>query len=393
MHGVLAQESGPIQAVFGSFESKVLWLILVVSLLALGFAYYLVREVLAAPEGTDKMKEIAKAIQEGASAYLKRQFTTLGIFLAILTVLLFIVLPTPAHAVHSSFSIRFGRSLAFILGAGFSALTGFTGMWLAVRANVRTANAARESGLRRAMRLAFRAGGVAGMFTVGLGLLGATVILLIFKRDAASVLIGFGFGGALLAMFMRVGGGIFTKAADVGADLVGKVEKNIPEDDPRNAATIADNVGDNVGDCAGMAADLFESYEVTLVAAIILGAAAFSNSTKGAIVGVMFPLFVRAIGVITSVIGILAVAPRSETEGGMKAINRGFFISAVASAIGVLLLAATYIKDLRAFWAVFFGLVLASVIQVLTEHFTSTTRKPVQEIAEASLTGPATTIL
>ena len=277
MFGVLAQEGGPIKAVFGSFETNALWVILVISLLALAFAYYLVREVLSAPEGTDKMKEIAKAIQEGASAYLKRQFSTLGIFLALLTVLLFIVLPTPTDAAHSAFSIRFGRSLAFILGAVFSATTGFVGMWLAVRANVRTANAARESGLRKAMRIAFRAGGVAGMFTVGLGLFGATVILLVYKQDATSVLVGFGFGGALLAMFMRVGGGIFTKAADVGADLVGKVEQGIPEDDPRNAATIADNVGDNVGDCAGMAADLFESYEVTLVASLILGAAAYSG--------------------------------------------------------------------------------------------------------------------
>jgi len=231
------------------------------------------------------------------------------------------------------------------------------------------------------------------MLTVGLGLLGASIVVLLFQDTAPKVLEGFGFGAALLAMFMRVGGGIFTKAADVGADLVGKVEKNIPEDDPRNAATIADNVGDNVGDCAGMAADLFESYEVTLVAAIILGTAAFANSPKGAIVGVMFPLFVRAIGVITSVIGILAVAPRSETESGMRSINRGFFISAGASAVGVFLLAKIYVDDLRVFWAVFFGLVLASVIQVLTEHFTSTKRKPVQEIAEASQTGAATTIL
>ena len=189
-------------------------------------------------------------------------------------------------------------------------------MWLAVRANVRTANAAKESGLRRALRIAFRAGGVAGMFTVGLGLLGATVILLIYQQDATAVLVGFGFGGALLAMFMRVGGGIFTKAADVGADLVGKVEVGIPEDDPRNAATIADNVGDNVGDCAGMAADLFESYEVTLVASLILGAAAFAGSEVGAIAGVMFPLFVRAVGVITSIIGILAVTLGARTSTG-----------------------------------------------------------------------------
>jgi K(+)-stimulated pyrophosphate-energized sodium pump len=393
MHVLAAGEGGPIQATFGSFENNSLLVILLVSLLALGFAYYLVREVLAAPEGTDKMKEIAKAIQEGASAYLKRQFTTLGIFLAILTVVLFIVLPTPAHAVHSNFSIRFGRSLAFILGAGFSALTGFTGMWLAVRANVRTANAARESGLRRAMRIAFRAGGVAGMFTVGLGLFGATMILLIYKQDATSVLVGFGFGGALLAMFMRVGGGIFTKAADVGGDLVGKIEKGIPEDDARNAATIADAVGDNVGDCAGMAADLFESYEVTLVASLILGAAAFSGSEVGAIAGVMFPLFVRAVGVVTSIVGILAVAPRSEEEHGMKSINRGFFLSAIMSAIVVFFVSGAYMKTYRPGLAVMIGLVLASIIQVLTQYFTDTKYKPVQDIAEATQTGPATTIL
>ncbi|MGZ5301874.1 MAG: sodium/proton-translocating pyrophosphatase, partial [Actinomycetota bacterium] len=189
MHGVLAQESGPIQAVFGSFEDKSLWVILVISLVALVFAYYLVREVLAAPEGTEKMKEIAKAIQEGAKAYLSRQFRTLGIFLGILTILLFFALPAPENAVHSEFAIKFGRSLAFILGAVFSATTGYVGMWLAVRANVRTANAARESGLKMAVRIAFRSGGVAGMFTVGLGLLGATVILMFYKQDATSVLV------------------------------------------------------------------------------------------------------------------------------------------------------------------------------------------------------------
>ena len=393
MGSILAQEGGRIEAVFRSFETNALWVILGVSILALGVAWYFSREVLAAPEGTEKMREIARAIQVGSRAYLNRQFRTLGIFLALLTVALFFVLPAEGSEIHSETSIRLGRSIAFILGAGFSAITGFAGMWLAVRANVRTANAARESGLRRAMRIAFRAGGVAGMFTVGLGLLGATAILIIYKQDATSVLVGFGFGGALLAMFMRVGGGIFTKAADVGADLVGKVEKGIPEDDPRNAATIADNVGDNVGDCAGMAADLFESYEVTLVASLILGAAAFAGSTKGAIVGVMFPLFVRAIGVVTSVIGIVAVAPRSENEHGMRAINRGFFVSTVASVIGVFLLAQFYVEDLRVFWAVVLGLALATVIQVLTEHFTSTRRKPVREVADASTTGPATTIL
>ncbi|HET7234999.1 MAG TPA: sodium-translocating pyrophosphatase [Actinomycetota bacterium] len=393
MHGVLAQEGGPIEAVFGTFEINSLWVILVISLLALAFAYYLVREVLAAPEGTSKMREIAAAIQEGASAYLSRQFRTVGIFMAILTVALFFALPVPEDAAHSEMFIRFGRSIAFLMGAAFSAITGYTGMWLAVRANVRTANAARESGLRNALKIAFRAGGVAGMFTVGLGLFGATVILLVFQEDATSVLVGFGFGGALLAMFMRVGGGIFTKAADVGADLVGKVEQGIPEDDPRNAATIADNVGDNVGDCAGMAADLFESYEVTLVASLILGAAAYAGSEVGAIAGVMFPLFVRAVGVITSIIGILAVAPRSETEHGMKAINRGFFLSAFISAAVVFVISGMYMDDYRPAVAVLIGLVLASIIQVLTQYFTDTKYKPVKEIAEATQTGPATTIL
>jgi K(+)-stimulated pyrophosphate-energized sodium pump len=391
---VLAQEGGRIEAVFGSFEDNSLLVILAISILALFVAYLLRRAVLAEPEGTEKMQQIAKAIQVGSRAYLNRQFRTVGAFMVILTVALFFVLPASETPQNSEFAIRFGRSVAFILGAAFSAITGFAGMWLAVRGNVRVANAARETGLRRALTIAFRTGGVAGMFTVGLGLLGATVILMIYKQDAISVLVGFGFGGALLAMFMRVGGGIFTKAADVGADLVGKVEKNIPEDDPRNAATIADNVGDNVGDCAGMAADLFESYEVTLVASIILGAAAYAHlGPAGAIVGVMFPLFVRAIGVITSVIGIYAVRPRSETEHGMRAINRGFFISAILSAAAVYFVADLYVDDLRVFWAVVIGLLLASVIQLLTEHFTSTKRKPVQEVAASSQTGAATTIL
>ncbi len=368
-------------------------MILVISLVALVFAYYLVREVLAAPEGSPKMREIATAIQVGAKAYLRRQFRTVAVFMAIITVLLFFALPVPEDAAHSEFALRFGRSLAFLLGAAFSAITGYVGMWLAVRANVRTANAAKESGLRKALRIAFRAGGVAGMFTVGLGLFGATVILLIYEQDATAVLVGFGFGGALLAMFMRVGGGIFTKAADVGADLVGKVEVGIPEDDPRNAAVIADNVGDNVGDCAGMAADLFESYEVTLVASLILGAAAFAGTEVGAIAGVMFPLFVRAVGVITSIIGILAVTPRSETEHGMRAINRGFFISAAISAAAVFAISAIYMDDLRPAVAVLLGLILASIIQVLTQYFTDTKYKPVQEIAESTQTGPATTIL
>jgi K(+)-stimulated pyrophosphate-energized sodium pump len=373
-----------------SFENLSLWVILAIAFVALGYAYMLVKGVLAKDEGTEKMQEISLAIREGANAYLARQFRTLSIFVLILTVVLFpLEVGDPIN--FSPLTIRFARSLAFLLGAGFSAAVGYVGMGLAVRANVRVASAARR-GLRESMAIAFRAGGVAGMFTVGLGLMGAVLIFIVFKGDAPLVLFGFGFGGALLAMFMRVGGGIFTKAADVGADLVGKVEKNIPEDDPRNAATIADNVGDNVGDCAGMAADLFESYEVTLVASLILGFVAYQG-TDSVVAAVMFPLFVRAIGVVTSIIGIEAVKPRSETEHGMKAINRGFILSGIASAVGVFFVSRFYVGDIKTFWAVVFGLVLAALIHFLTEHYTSTERSPVQEIARSTRTGPATTII
>jgi K(+)-stimulated pyrophosphate-energized sodium pump len=373
-----------------SFENLSLWVILAIAFVALGYAYMLVKGVLAKDEGTQKMQEISLAIREGANAYLTRQFRTLSVFVLILTVVLFpLEVGDPIN--FSPLTIRIARSLAFLLGAGFSATVGYVGMSLAVRANVRVASAARR-GLRESMAIAFRAGGVAGMFTVGLGLMGAVLIFIVFKGDAPLVLFGFGFGGALLAMFMRVGGGIFTKAADVGADLVGKVEKNIPEDDPRNAATIADNVGDNVGDCAGMAADLFESYEVTLVASLILGFVAYQG-TDSVVAAVLFPLFVRAIGVVTSIIGIEAVKPRSESEHGMKSINRGFILSGVASAVGVFFVSQFYVDDLNTFWAVVFGLVLAALIHFLTEYYTSTERTPVQEIARSTRTGPATTII
>ena len=395
----LAAVGGTIPKIEGG-DYTLLLVVFAISFLALGVAYYLSREVLAASQGTAKMQEIAKAIQEGANAYLARQFRTLAIFVALTFVVLFAL---PAD----STSVKVGRSVFFVVGAALSALTGYAGMGLAVRGNVRVAAAAQESGLKRALRIAFRTGGVAGMFTVGLGLLGACGVILLYQEDSPNVLVGFGFGGALLAMFMRVGGGIFTKAADVGADLVGKVEQGIPEDDPRNAATIADNVGDNVGDCAGMAADLFESYEVTLVAALILGNAAFG------IKGVIFPLIVRGIGVLTSVLGIFAVSPRDGDRNGMAAINRGFFYSAAASAVAVGIAAWMYLPSsfaelagvddeisvlpgnprVIATAAVIIGLVLASVIQVLTEYFTATERKPVQDIAKSSLTGPATTIL
>src|SRR6266851_636965 len=385
--------------------SNLTWVIIVavVGLLALGVAGTLVREVLAASQGTQRMQEIAKAVQEGAAAYLRRQFRTLGVFVVII---FFVLLLLPADGT----GVRWGRSIFFLVGALFSALTGFTGMSLTVRGNVRVAAAARAGfdGERPAMRIAFRTGGVAGMFTVGLGLFGAAVVVILYKANAPSVLEGFGFGAALLAMFMRVGGGIFTKAADVGADLVGKVEKGIPEDDPRNAATIADNVGDNVGDCAGMAADLFESYAVTLVAALILGKAAFGSQ------GLVFPLIVPAIGVLTAMAGIFFVAPRKRDRSGMTAINRGFFLSAMFSLVLVVVGAFVYLPSsfsklkgvtdpailhhsgdprVLAIGAVVIGLVLASAIQLLTGYFTETTRRPVREITDAARTGPATVIL
>jgi K(+)-stimulated pyrophosphate-energized sodium pump len=383
--------------------SNLTWVIIVavVGLLALAVAGWLVREVLAASQGSPKMQEISRAVQEGAAAYLKRQFRTLGVFVVLI---FFVLLLLPADTT----GVRWGRSAFFLVGALFSALTGFTGMSLTVRGNVRVAAAAKESGERQAMRIAFRTGGVAGMFTVGLGLFGAALVVILFKANAPEVLEGFGFGAALLAMFMRVGGGIYTKAADVGADLVGKVEQGIPEDDPRNAATIADNVGDNVGDCAGMAADLFESYAVMLVASLILGKVAFGNY------GLVFPLLVPMIGVITAVIGIFVVAPRQGDRSGMTAINRGFFVSAAISAILVAVAAFTYLPAhfseltgvtdpgiLRhggspqwlALGAVLIGLVLASAIQLLTGYFTETNRKPVREIAQSSVTGAATVIL
>ncbi len=375
-------------------------LILLTSLVALGFAGVFAREVLAAGQGTPKMIEISKAVQEGAAAYLSRQFRTLSVFAVIVFALLFLL---PADTT----SVRVGRSVFFLVGAGFSALVGFIGMTLATRTNLRVANAANTEGTKRALRIAFRAGGVVGMFTVGLGLLGASVVLLGYDEQAPIVLEGFAFGGALLAMFMRVGGGIFTKAADVGADLVGKVEQGIPEDDPRNAATIADNVGDNVGDCAGMAADLFESYAVTLVAALILGQAAFGAK------GLVFPLIVPAIGVLTALVGIYATSPRDGDHNGMSAINRGFFLSAVVSAVLVGVAAYAYLPDSYAdltggdevvlgldgdprsfaLGAVVVGIVLAAAIQVLTGYFTETKRKPVKEIGKSSLTGAATVVL
>jgi K(+)-stimulated pyrophosphate-energized sodium pump len=373
--------------------------VLAIAIAALAVAFGLRARVLAASEGTEKMKEIASAVQEGAAAYLTRQFRTLSIFVGIV---FFLLLALPGDG-----DVRIGRSIFFLVGAGFSAFVGYQGMWLAVRANVRVAEAARQGSAERSVQIAFRTGGVVGMLTVGLGLAGAALVVVLYKADAPSVLEGFGFGAAMLAMFMRVGGGIFTKAADVGADLVGKVEQGIPEDDPRNAATIADNVGDNVGDCAGMAADLFESYAVTLVAALILGRAGFGDS------GLIFPLIVPAIGVLTAVLGIFLTRLRPTDKNAMNAINRSFFMSAIVSAILVAFATFIYLPDsysqfanvsqeiagasgsprTLALGAVLIGIVLAAAIQVLTGFFTEVGRRPVNDVAASSQTGAATVIL
>src|SRR5688500_14150827 len=381
------------------------------ALLAIAVGFALMKGVLAADQGTPKMQEIAKAIQEGAMAYLQRQFKTIGYILVPLVIVVFLTstaVARPDHTEALSF-VESGlfRTLAFVAGCVMSGLTGFIGMGLAVRGNVRTAAAARSGSLPAALKVAFRTGGVAGMFTVGLGLLGATVIILVFQNTSSAILVGFGFGGSLLALFLRVGGGIFTKAADVGADLVGKVEAGIPEDDPRNPATIADNVGDNVGDCAGMAADLFESYEVTLVASIILGVAGFTAVGANPALGLVFPLAARAVGVVASIFGVYAVKAKPGETDALKPINRGFLTASIITVIGVGAIGLLYVGDgvngdgsatlshvgLRCFGAVVIGLVLAQVVSRLTEYFTATHHAPVREIAESTRTGPATAIL
>ncbi len=390
------------------------WLIFsaVTALIAIAVGFYLVRGVIAADQGTPKMIEIAAAIQEGAMAYLKRQFKTIAIILVPLAIVVFATSTDVAKPLlYEGQKLTYGseglsfvqsglfRTLAFVAGCLMSGLTGFIGMSLAVRGNVRTAAAAKSGSLPAALKVAFRTGGVAGMFTVGLGLLGATLIIMIFQNTASAILIGFGFGGSLLALFLRVGGGIFTKAADVGADLVGKVEAGIPEDDPRNPATIADNVGDNVGDCAGMAADLFESYEVTLVASIILGVAAFRSIGMNPALGLVFPLAARAIGVLASIAGVFAVRATERDKSAMAPINRGFFVASVLTVVGTAVVAFGYVGNDRfdagwkCFGAVIIGLVLAQALSRLTEYFTSTETSPVREIAEASRTGPATVVL
>jgi K(+)-stimulated pyrophosphate-energized sodium pump len=399
---------------FSSGERAALWGALVVALMALAYAGMLVGQVVGADKGTAKMQQIAAAVREGANAYLGRQLKVVCIMIVILVVVLYCSRAFRPDELAHTYAL--GRAWAFLMGALFSGLVGFVGMRMATVGNLRVAAAA-PHGFGKALMYGYRSGTITGMMTDGLGLLGGTIIFMMYGEHAYEALLGFGFGGTLLALFMRVGGGIYTKAADVGADLVGKVEKDIPEDDPRNAATIADNVGDNVGDCAGMAADIFESYEVTIVAAMILGWASFGHK------GVMFPILVRAIGVIGSIISTYTVraGDKGDVASAMKQINKGFLIGSAISVIGFIILGWFYLRfdesnasalvmhdvrnlpawcnfgqiglDMRPAWTCFIGIILCIALNRTTEYFTGTEYAPVKGIKRATETGHGTTII
>lgn len=388
-----------------TFEIVAIWCVLLIAFLGLGYALLLRRQIMKYDKGTAKMQEVWGAIKVGADTYLKRQLKTIVPLIVVLTFVLFLsvyVVP-PSDEAMSRFAgksedtvkviIGIGRAIAFIMGACFSLMVGQFGMRMAVEGNVRVASASRRS-FGEALKIAYRTGTITGMLTDGLGLLGGTLIFMVFGIAAPDALLGFGFGGTLLALFMRVGGGIYTKAADVGADLVGKVEANLPEDDERNAAVIADLVGDNVGDCAGMAADIFESYEVTIVSGLILGLA-IMNLNHGDLKWIVFPLLVRGIGVLSSMIGTYLVKGSKDLKGSnaMSSINKGFYISAALSLVSFALLAHFYMNEWRAFFSVGVGIVLAIVLDEITKYFTDTHYRPVKDIAASSKTGSATLLL
>ena len=386
------------------FEMVSLWVVLGIAVVGLIYALYLRQQIMVEDKGTEKMQEVWNAIRTGADAYLGRQLRTIIPLIVILTVALFLsvyIVPPSVEALERfegktpeqvKIIIGLGRAIAFIMGAMFSLMVGQFGMRMAVQGNVRVASAARTS-FDKALKIAYRSGTITGMLTDGLGLLGGTIIFMYFQKAAPDALLGFGFGGTLLALFMRVGGGIYTKAADVGADLVGKVEAGIPEDDPRNAAVIADLVGDNVGDCAGMAADIFESYEVTIVSGLILGLSLVALT--GEIKWIIFPLMVRGIGVLSSIVGTYLVKGKEGQERGnaLSAINKGFYTSAALCLIAFAVIAHYYMNEWRAFFSVGVGIILAVVIDELTKYFTHTEHKPVKDIAKSSNTGAATLIL
>ncbi|MBI3832561.1 MAG: sodium-translocating pyrophosphatase [Planctomycetes bacterium] len=404
---------------FSDGERIALFASMGVAIMALLYAWMLVKQVTNADKGTPKMQEIAAAVREGADAYLFRQLKVVAMLIVVLVVVLF--LSKSLSGGPNATEYAFGRAFAFLMGAFFSGLVGFVGMRMATIGNLRVAAAA-PSGFGKALMYGYRSGTITGMMTDGLGLLGGTLIFMIYGEHAYEALLGFGFGGTLLALFMRVGGGIYTKAADVGADLVGKVEKDIPEDDPRNAATIADNVGDNVGDCAGMAADIFESYEVTIVAAMILGWASFGHK------GVIFPILVRAIGVIGSIISTYTVkaGDKGDVASAMKQINKGFYIGSFLSVVGFIILGWFYLHfdasmvangtlsqsvldnvnklpswcnfgiaglDMRPAWTCMVGIILCVALNKVTEIFTGTEYSPVRGIKRACETGHGTAII
>ncbi len=390
-----------------SFESIAIYAVLAVAFISLIYAWLLKNIVLKKDKGTEKMQEVWNAIRIGADSYLHRQLRTILPSIALLAVALFLsvyIVPPSLEAQeefpqNTQIIIAVGRTIAFILGASFSLIVGQLGMRMAIEANVRAASAARR-GFNESLSIAYYAGTVTGMLTDGLGLLGGTVIFIIFGKAAPDALLGFGFGGTLLALFMRVGGGIYTKAADVGADLVGKVEKDIPEDDPRNAAVVADLVGDNVGDCAGMAADIFESYEVTIVSALILGLALMAVDPTHSLKWIVFPLIIRGIGVISSIIGTFTVPIWEKipvkflrAHDAEESMFRSYEVSSVNTVIWAFVVALWYAQDWRLGLLTTIGVGLAVAFNPLTSYFTSTSKTPVKEIVKSSDTGPATLIL
>jgi K(+)-stimulated pyrophosphate-energized sodium pump len=390
-----------------TFEGLVPWAIIGVAIISLFYAWWLRGGVLKKDKGTQKMQEVWNAVRVGADAYLNKQLRTILPLICMLGVALFfsvyVVQPTPeaseVFGKNAQLIVAVGRMLAFVLGASFSLMVGQYGMRTAVQANVRVASASRRS-FNEALSIAYYAGTVTGMLTDGLGLLGGTSIFIIFGKAAPDALLGFGFGGTLLALFMRVGGGIYTKAADVGADLVGKVEKDIPEDDPRNAAVVADLVGDNVGDCAGMAADIFESYEVTIVSALILGLAVLAIDPQHRLMWILIPLIVRAIGVISSILGTFTVPFWTRfplkflrAENAEDAMFRSYEVSSINTVFWGFIVAWFYGGDWRFGALVAIGVGLAVSFNPLTSYFTATNKNPVKDIVKATRAGPATTIL
>ena len=389
------------------FEQMAILFVIVTAIVSLIYAWWLRGLVMKKDKGTEAMQKVWDAIRIGADSYLNRQLKTILPAIALLAVALFFsvyIVPPSREALHefpnnTQIIIAVGRTAAFILGATFSMLVGQLGMRMAIQANVRVASASRR-GFNEALSIAYYAGTVTGMLTDGLGLLGGTIIIIIFGTAAPDALLGFGFGGTLIALFMRVGGGIYTKAADVGADLVGKVEKDIPEDDPRNAAVIADLVGDNVGDCAGMAADIFESYEVTIVSALILGLTLVALDPTHSLKWIVYPLIIRGIGVISSILGTFTVPIWEKfpikflrAHDAEEAMFRSYEVSSVNTIIFAFIVAMLYAKDWRLAVLTAAGVGLAVAFNPLTSYFTSTKRAPVKEIVESTQTGPATTIL